>query len=72
MYISREERDYIIRELSQELHARLDGSRKNLLVPVCPVCGKGGSKFGIYIGPDTDKKKHSCRIASNAELQPPH
>ena len=57
MYISREERDYIIRELSQELHARLDGSRKNLLVPVCPVCGKGGSKYGIYIGPDTDKKK---------------
>lgn len=57
MYISREERDYIIRELAQDLHAKLDGSRKNLLVPVCPVCGKGGSKFGIYIGQDTDRKK---------------
>lgn len=57
MYISREDREYIIRELTQELHAKLDGSRKNLLVPICPVCGKGGSKFGIYIGPDTDRKK---------------
>lgn len=57
MYLNREEREYIVRELTQELHAHLDGSRKNLLVPVCPVCGKGGSKFGIYIGPDTDKKR---------------
>ena len=57
MYLSREEREYIIREISLELHAKLDGSRKNLLVPVCPVCGKGGSKFGIYIGPETENKK---------------
>lgn len=57
MYIPREERDYIIRELAQELHAQLDGSRKNLLVPTCPVCGKGGGKYGIYIGPDVDRKK---------------
>lgn len=56
MYISREDRDFIIRELTQELHGRLDGSRKNLLVPVCPVCGKGGYKYGIYVGSDTDKK----------------
>lgn len=57
MYINREERDYIIRELTSELHGKLDGSRKNLLIPTCPVCGKGGFKFGIYIGPDTEKKK---------------
>lgn len=57
MYISREERDHIIRELTQELKGRLDGSRKNLLAPVCPSCGKGGYKWGIYIGPETEGKK---------------
>lgn len=57
MYISREERDNIIRELTFELHGHLDGSKKNLLIPTCPVCGKTGSKFGIYIGPDTERKK---------------
>lgn len=57
MYISREDKEHIIRELTLELHGKLDGSRKNLLVPVCPVCGKGGSKFGIYLGPDTQQKR---------------
>lgn len=57
MYLKREERDYIIREITHELRGKLDGSRKNLLVPVCPVCGKGGSKFGIYLGEDTEKKR---------------
>lgn len=57
MYLNREEREYIIRELTQELHGKLDGSRKNLLAPNCPVCGKGGYKWGIYIGPETENKK---------------
>lgn len=57
MNLNREERDIIIRELTQELHAHLDGSRKNLIVPVCPVCGKGGGKFGVYIGSETERKK---------------
>lgn len=57
MYINREERENIIRELTVTLHGKLDGSRKNLLIPVCPTCGKGGSKMGIYIGPDTERKK---------------
>lgn len=57
MYITREDRDLLIRELEIELHAKPDGSRKNLIVPVCPYCGKTGGKFGIYIGPETDRKK---------------
>ena len=57
MYISREERETIVRELISELHGKLDGSRKNLLAPTCPVCGKGGYKWGIYIGPDTERKR---------------
>lgn len=57
MYISRDERNHIIEELRIHLDARYDGSRNNLIVPVCPHCGKGGSKFGIYVGPDTGRKK---------------
>lgn len=57
MYLNREERDDIVRELTQELHGRLDGSRMNLLAPTCPVCGKGGYKWAVYIGPDTKKKR---------------
>lgn len=57
MYINREERDYIIRELIIELHAKLDGGRKNLIVPTCPYCGKTGGKFGIYVGKETGRKQ---------------
>ena len=56
-YISKEEKEYLIRELTNELHAKLDGGRKNLIVPTCPYCGKSGGKFGIYVGKETDKKK---------------
>ncbi len=57
MYISREERDYLIRELEIELHAKLDGGRKNLIVPTCPYCGKTGGKFGVYVGKETGRKQ---------------
>lgn len=57
MYISREDKENLIKELCIELHARPDGSRKNIISPVCPYCGKKGGKYGIYIGPETDKKK---------------
>ncbi|MBR6130863.1 MAG: toprim domain-containing protein [Bacteroidales bacterium] len=57
MYISREDRDFLIQELSVELNAKPDGGRKNLIVPVCPYCGHTGGKFGIYIGQETAKKK---------------
>lgn len=57
MKISKEDRELIIKELEIELHAKLDGGRKNLVVPTCPYCGKTGGKFGIYVGPESGKKK---------------
>ena len=56
MDVSREERDWLIKELSAELNARPDGSGKNLIVPTCPYCGKTGGKFGIYIGKEIGNK----------------
>lgn len=48
-------------ELSQELivltGGKYDGSRRNIIVPECPWCGKDGYKFGIYVG-----KKYGNKI----------
>ena len=57
MELSKEEKEYIIQELSIELHAKPDGSGKNLIVPQCPYCGHEGGKYGIYIGKATERKK---------------
>ena len=57
MYISREDKEFLIKELMTELRAKPDGGNKNLIVPRCPYCGKEGGKFGIYIGKETEKKK---------------
>lgn len=56
MELSKEEKEYIIQELSIELHAKPDGSGKNLIVPQCPYCGHEGGKYGIYIGKATERK----------------
>lgn len=39
MELSKEEKEYIIQELSIELHAKPDGSGKNLIVPSAPIVG---------------------------------
>lgn len=57
MFIDRETKEYLIKELEFELHAKLDGGRKNLIVPTCPYCGRQGGKFGIFVGAETEKKK---------------
>ena len=57
MNLSKEEKQYLIDELSLELHAKLDGGRKNLIVPECIWCGKKGGKMGIYVGAETERKK---------------
>ncbi|MDR1089810.1 MAG: toprim domain-containing protein [Prevotella sp.] len=57
MLITRQDRDFLISELSIELQAKPDGSNKNLIVPTCIYCGKTRGKMGIYIGKETDKKK---------------
>ena len=50
--ISDERKELIIRELCAELNGRIDGGEKNIIVPVCPYCGKKGDKFGISIKND--------------------
>ena len=52
MHISEERKQDIIRELCAELNGRIDGGRKNIIVPVCPYCGKKGDKFGVCITDD--------------------
>lgn len=43
--------------LISALHGKYDGSRKNIIVPECPYCGKTGYKFGIYVGMPDGKRK---------------
>ena len=57
MKITDIEKENLIKELIVELKAKPDGSRKNLIVPICPYCGHHGGKFGIYIGPEIGRKK---------------
>lgn len=54
--LSKNETDFIIQELIQELNAKRDGSGKNLIAERCPYCGKE-KKFGVYIGKETERKK---------------
>lgn len=57
MNISPELRHSISEELLYDLGGKLDGARKNILVPNCPFCGHDGNKYGIYIGRDIAKKR---------------
>ena len=69
MELSKEEKEYIIQELSIELHAKPDGSGKNLIVPQCPYCGHEGGKYGIYIGKG---KSFLWHTAFRVDVQPRH
>lgn len=55
MYLSKNEKDFLIAEIARELGAQRDGAGKNLIAR-CPYCGKEG-KFGVYIGKETERKK---------------
>lgn len=44
-------------DLIDALNGKYDGSRKNIIAPECPFCGKTGYKFGIYVGKETRNKK---------------
>lgn len=57
MTINEEDRRRITEELAVELHAKLDGGRKNLIVETCPYCGHTGGKFGIYVGPSIGRRR---------------
>lgn len=56
MELSIELQHQIADELLVDLEGKLDGSRRNILVPHCPFCGKDGYKFAIYVGPNTGSK----------------
>ena len=57
MIITPELRHSITEELLYELGGKMDGSRRNILVPACPFCGHDGFKFGVYVGQDTTRKR---------------
>ncbi len=52
--VTTKDAELIIKELTVQLSAMVDGSRKNLICD-CPYCGKS-KKFGIYIGTPTAQK----------------
>lgn len=55
--ITLEMRRSITDELLYELDGRLDGSKRNIIVPNCPFCGHSGGKYGIYVGSNTGDKR---------------
>lgn len=57
MIITPELQHVIVEELKYELGGKTDGSRRNILIQNCPFCGHDGFKYGIYVGPDTAKKR---------------
>ena len=57
MELSVQEQQYLVSEIVRETGAKRDGGGRNLIVPRCPFCGKTGGKFGIYIGPETTRRK---------------
>ena len=57
MIITPEIQRSISDELLYDLGGKLDGSRRNILVPNCPFCGHDGFKYGIYIGNNVGKKR---------------
>lgn len=57
MELSKTEQEFLIGEICRELGAKRDGSGRNLVAPSCPACGKGGGKYGVYIGRETPRKK---------------
>lgn len=52
-----EQQKNIADELLYELHGKLDGGRKNILVKNCPFCGHDGYKYGIYVGVNVGAKR---------------
>lgn len=57
MELSVADKKTIIENLLIEFDGKMDGGRKNILVPECPFCGHGGFKYGIYVGKESSKYK---------------
>ena len=56
MILTDDEKCEIRDEILNDVDGRMDGSRRNILVPECPYCGCGNYKFGIYVGLDSGRK----------------
>lgn len=57
MELSYQDKQQLAEDMLIETCGKLDGGRKNILVPECPYCGHDGYKFGIFIGQETKQKK---------------
>lgn len=57
MIITPEMQQSIREELLYDLGGKMDGSRRNILVPNCPFCGHEGFKYGIYVGNNVGRKR---------------
>lgn len=57
MELSVADKKTIIEDIILEYDGKLDGGRKNILIPECPFCGHGGFKYGIYVGKESSKYK---------------
>ena len=57
MELTLNEKKDLIHDLVIELGGKLDGGRKNILVPECPFCSHDGYKYGIYVGNLSSKSK---------------
>lgn len=57
MIVTQEIQHSITEELLYELNGKMDGSRRNILVPNCPFCNHSGNKYGIYVGNNLGRKR---------------
>ena len=57
MELTLNEKKDLIQNLLIEFSGKMDGGRKNILVPECPFCHHDGYKFGIYVGNISSKSK---------------
>lgn len=57
MELSVADKKALIEDFIVEYNGKMDGGRKNIIVPECPFCGHGGFKYGIYVGKESSKYK---------------
>lgn len=68
--LSSQERTHLIEELIRTTGGKIDGANKNIIAD-CPFCKKR-SKYGIYVGKETERKKlfmshcFSCGRSTNS------
>lgn len=56
MKMNEQDRQELVDLLTLEFNGKVDGGRKNLLLPTCPWCGHDGYKYGIRIAGSSGAK----------------